>query len=268
MHQPTLQCPSGRPFAPGARFATLLGWLLLAALPGSAFAASASDDNVDTNEDTPILISPLANDTLMVFINSVVYDGPAEGSSFSLVGAPPTQIQFIPGPDFSGEVNLRYEACGVGIPPCDTANIDIDMLEVNDLPIAVDDAASLDEDSGFIDINVTANDTDVEDDPSDLDLLGGGAAIVSGPSNGTATRENDREIRYIPDPNFSGTDSFTYAIEDQDGGVATATVTVTVIPVDDPIFAGDNSASLSEDGSITLNVLFNDSSDDGGLFVT
>ena len=51
--------------------------------------------------------------------------------------------------------------------------------------------------------------------------------VVSGPQNGTLTIENDG-LRYSPDLDFSGTDSFVYAIGDADGLEAQAMVEITV----------------------------------------
>lgn len=83
-----------------------------------------------------------------------------------------------------------------------------------------------DEDSPVI-VNVVANDTDV-DLSDDLSV----SNIVSGPSNGTVTFAGD-EITYTPDLNFSGTDSLVYEVADGNGGVATATLDLTIEAVAD-----------------------------------
>src|SRR5262249_790002 len=51
---------------------------------------------------------------------------------------------------------------------------------------------------------------------------------VSSPSNGTVLNQNGR-ITYTPLPGFTGPDSFTYTIDDGQGGTSTATVQVTVV---------------------------------------
>ena len=43
----------------------------------------------------------------------------------------------------------------------------------------------------------------------------------------------DGTITYTPSANWFGTDAFDYQVADYDGQVATATVTVTVTPVDE-----------------------------------
>jgi PKD repeat protein len=95
----------------------------------------------------------------------------------------------------------------------------------NQAPDAVDDAASVAED-GSVDVDVLANDADPDGDT--LAVVG-----VSDPANGTATVNTDGTIRYVPDADFHGTDSFTYTVSDGHGGTDTATVSVTVTPVND-----------------------------------
>ena len=75
---------------------------------------------------------------------------------------------------------------------------------------------------------------------SDLDLASfGTVAVTDLPDNGTLgpviqTSQFVWTVDYTPDLDFNGTDSFTYKVTD-DGGLESnvATVTVTVVPVDD-----------------------------------
>src|SRR5262249_45781388 len=66
-------------------------------------------------------------------------------------------------------------------------------------------------------------------------------------------------VRYVPNPNAFGTDTFTYAITDGNGGTASASVTVTLYNVNDPPTAVADVFSVSE-GSMDdrLDVLAND----------
>ena len=49
------------------------------------------------------------------------------------------------------------------------------------------------------------------------------------PANGTLTLNADGSLTYTPDPDFNGTDGFTYSVFDGNGGSAGASVTITVI---------------------------------------
>ena len=96
---------------------------------------------------------------------------------------------------------------------------------MNDPPEAVDDEAETLEDEAAM-VDVLANDTDVDGDPLQV------VSVGSAGHGATATAAGG--VRYAPDPNWYGTDRFTYTIADPGGLTATATVTMTVLPVNDP----------------------------------
>ena len=70
---------------------------------------------------------------------------------------------------------------------------------------------------------VLANDTDEENDPLTVQILGQ-------PANGTVTLNNDGSFTYIPASGFSGHDSFTYQASDGQLLSQPATVSITVSP--------------------------------------
>ncbi|WP_422049410.1 Ig-like domain-containing protein [Shimia sp.] len=104
----------------------------------------------------------------------------------------------------------------------DTATVTISVTGVNDAPVAADDSASTGA-AAAIDIAVRDNDSDVEGDTLTISEVGDAA-------NGTTEINSDGTIRYTPNDGFSGSDSFTYTIDDGNDGSGTATVTVTVAP--------------------------------------
>ena len=134
----------------------------------------------------------------------------------------------------------------------------------NNAPTAVDDSATVVEDSAAGAIEVLDNDTDSD---------GGAKAIASAsdPANGTVVLTGGSPgaytgLTYQPDPDYCndppGTtpETFTYALN----GGSTSTVTVTVTCVDDPQTAVDDAATVPEDSAATpLAVLANDSDPDG-----
>ena len=66
-------------------------------------------------------------------------------------------------------------------------------------------------------------------------------------------------VRYTPTANYNGPDAFTYTILDGNGGTATATVNVTVTPVNDPPVAVLDTTSVAEDSvANVIPVLAND----------
>lgn len=100
---------------------------------------------------------------------------------------------------------------------------------LNQVPVAVDDAYSVDE-GGVLNVptrGVLANDTDF--DPLVLT-----AVLVGGPSHGTLALNADGSFTYTPAPNYSGSDSFTYKANDGHADSNTATVQITVHPAPPP----------------------------------
>lgn len=79
--------------------------------------------------------------------------------------------------------------------------------------------------------------------------------IASNGTNGEAVVNPDKTITYTPDANYNGPDSFTYQIDDGNGGLDTATVNVTVNSVNDAPEARDDNFSGFDNASITGNVL-------------
>lgn len=109
-------------------------------------------------------------------------------------------------------------------------------------PVAVDDVRALPVGSTLT-LNVTSNDFDPDGDTILLIALGQ-------PENGTVTQSgNGGTIIYTPNPDFIGTDSFTYQIQEQNPDLLTATATVTVLVTDNAFNAGlvtGNMRSLAE----------------------
>jgi hypothetical protein len=107
----------------------------------------------------------------------------------------------------------------------DTGIVDIgyhyngDNYDPNNAPVAVNDTASTAANSD-VDISVLLNDSDADGDTLSV-------VSVTTPLNGTATLNGD-DVTYSPLLDWSGIDTFTYDVSDGNGGVSTATVTVTV----------------------------------------
>ncbi|MCA9198488.1 MAG: tandem-95 repeat protein, partial [Planctomycetales bacterium] len=81
----------------------------------------------------------------------------------------------------------------------------------------------------------TAEDQPLSFDPTVNDVLQHPITInsVSQPEFGTASSNADGTVSYQPNQDFFGADSFTYSVTDATGFTGTATVFVTVLPVND-----------------------------------
>ena len=130
----------------------------------------------------------------------------------------------------------------------------------NNLPQVSDDTATTDEDSAVA-IDVLANDSD-----EDSTLNPASVTVTSGPTNGsTSVNTANGFVTYTPDADYNGNDSFTYTVEDLQGGSSvTATVTVTINAVNDAPVATNDMASTAEDTAVSINVASNDSDIDTG----
>ncbi|HEY2414903.1 MAG TPA: autotransporter-associated beta strand repeat-containing protein [Pirellulaceae bacterium] len=120
----------------------------------------------------------------------------------------------------------------------------------NQLPIASDDSVSTNEDTSAV-ISVLTNDSDPDGslDPSSITI---GAA----PSHGSLGVDSTTgQITYTPAANYSGSDSFTYTVEDDSGAVSnTATVNLSVVAVADPPSLAVTDAAGVEGTSAPLSI--------------
>lgn len=136
---------------------------------------------------------------------------------------------------------------------------------INAPAVANDDAYTIQEDL-ILQISppgVLLNDTDANQDPMV-------SVLDSPPANGSLTLNTNGSFTYIPQPNFFGTDSFRYHVNDGIADSNIALVTLTVIPVEDSPVAADDSYSTNEDVVLAINapgVLSNDSDVDGDALI-
>ena len=109
--------------------------------------------------------------------------------------------------------------------------------------------------TGFINRTPTANDQSVatqEDTPLAVSLTGSDPdgdpltfTALDGPSQGSLNG-TPPNVTYTPNANYNGSDSFTYKANDGTVDSNTATVSVTVNPVNDPPTAADQSVIMNE----------------------
>ncbi|MDW3223931.1 MAG: Ig-like domain-containing protein [Paracoccaceae bacterium] len=161
----------------------------------------------------------------------------------------------------------------------DTATVTINIDGVNDAPVAQDDGFSTDEDTAtsgnVLSDNGAGADSDIDDgDTVTVSAVEGSDADVGQEitlaSGALLTLNADGTFDYDPNGQFealavgqSTTDSFTYTIDDGNGGMDTATVTINIDGVNDPVLAVDDSFSMREDDVLTATVAANDIDPDG-----
>lgn len=213
----------------------------------------AVDDVAATNEDTPVVIDVTANDSDPDGDPLTITD-PGNPANGVVVDNGNGAVTYTPAPGFDGIDTFTYTVSdGNGLTHSATVTVTVNAQP--DAPNAVDDAATTNEDMAVI-IPVLANDTDPDGDPLAVSQVGL-------PGNGTALDNGDGTITYTPNPDFNGTDTFSYTISDGNGGVDAATVTVMVEPQPDAPDAIDDPAATDEDSPVTIPVLDNDGDVDG-----
>jgi hypothetical protein len=142
------------------------------------------------------------------------------------------------------------------------ATVSITVIQVTSSPVANDDSATVAEGDSVV-INVLANDIDVD---SAIDATT--VTIVMQPANGTTSvNTTTGQVTYTHDGSETVSDSFTYTVKDVNPGWTSnvALVSITVTPVNDPPVAADDSATVTEGGSVPIDVLANDTDVDSTI---
>lgn len=195
-------------------------------------APVAVDDAVNAVEDT-VLNSAIDLDANDYDIDgdalSVIAGTFATANGGQLVLASDGTYTYTPAANFNGIDSVDYTVTDGEL--TDVGTLTINVAAVDDTPppppppppppvdgetVVIDDEVETDEDTS-VTIDVLANDTD-EDSP-----ISPVASVTNG-SNGTVAINEDGTLTYTPEPNFSGSDSFTYTNTENN----TATVNVTV----------------------------------------
>ncbi len=188
---------------------------------------NAINDTASTNQDTPVQLPVLTNDT------------DADGDTLTITTTTPPAngtvtintngtLAYTPAPGYTGTDTFTYTVSD-GNGGTDTATVTITVNPATTTPVppvAADDTATTAEDTPTT-INVLTNDNGTNLDPGTL-------TITTGPAHGTATvNPATGAVTYTPAPGYNGTDTFTYQICDTTGACDTATATITVTAAND-----------------------------------
>ena len=244
------------------------GWSLTIT-SGVNTAPVANPDTATTPEEIPVTVAPLGNDT------------DADGDPLSLCGTTsnPAQVQSVtagaapgtllitPAVNFNGSAIVGYTACD-GQGGSASSTITVTVTPVNDPPVATNHSYSTNED---VTLSVPAPGTlvGVTDPEGDtITYCGAVAPAPNGALSQTITLTPTGGLTYVPQPNASGADTFGLQYCDGNGGTATSTTTVTIIPVNDPPPVNDDTFATPEDTPLTADVATNDGTDIDGDTVT
>jgi hypothetical protein len=140
----------------------------------------------------------------------------------------------IPDDNFNGDLSVGVRV-NDGNADSDEYALEISVEPVNDIPLAVDDNGTAEQNSAVNLFDVLANDQDVDNDQLFVEALQyAGNGLVAIEAN---------QISYTPANGFSGSESISYTINDGQGGSANAQLNIVVTvptPTTPPPSAGNS----------------------------
>lgn len=228
------------------------GTFTLSVLPVNDIPVVLGETRV-MNEDAILNSSVAGND-------SDAEPGPL---SYSLLQGPASGIlvlqsngsfTYTPVLHFSGWVSFTYQACDAG-GLCGSATASVQVVWINDLPVAGDDMFMLTEDQPFT-ASVAGNDLDVDIEP----LL---FSTLMAPSQGLLSMEQTGVFTYTPSANFSGFVSFLYLACDTCNACDAGLVSLLIQPVNDAPLPLPDSFTGNEDTTLSGSVAINDNDIEG-----
>jgi VCBS repeat-containing protein len=197
-------------------------------------APVAADVALSTAEDTALVIDLYAyatdvDSTLVRAIDEsplpMIVTGPQHGT---LVADVDGTYSYTPDANYFGADSFTYKV-NDGELDSNVATVTLNITAVNDAPIAADTQAATDEDTPLnLDLLAAASDVDG-------DVLT--PVIIAGPLHGQLVRNPDGTFNYLSDPDYFGTDSFTYQVNDaqsavldpQSSGIVTVSLTINAV---------------------------------------
>jgi len=210
-------------------------------------APTAGDQSLSTDEDAPITGSLLAvaADIDSALLQGSIVAGPQHGQvSVAADGS----FTYTPDANYNGADSFTYKVNDGGLDSI-IATVTLNIIPVNDAPVASAIAATLLED-GRITLNLLGSAGDVDGDPLSVS--------VGNPQHGQLLKNADGSYTYLPQADYNGEDSFSYAVSDGQLDSGPAIVRLTLTAVNDAPVAQDDTATLDEDHSIHLSIMAND----------
>ena len=201
-------------------------------------APVAGAQTVTTAEDTAKAITLVGTDAENSALTYTVVRQPTLGT---LSGTAPN-LTYTPDANKSGADNFTFKVSD-GTSESATATVTIVVAAANDLPVVSNQSVTTNEDEPVA-ILLTGSD-------ADGDALT--YTVVAGPTKGelTGTAPN---LVYVPNSEVSGSDSFTYMVNDGTADSGLATVTITVAAVNDSPVAGAFAVTTDEDTTAIITL--------------
>ncbi|MBN9295973.1 MAG: tandem-95 repeat protein [Filimonas sp.] len=216
-----------------------------------------NNDNAVTNPNTPVVIDVLANDQkqdLDIAPSTVkIYKQPDHGTV--TIDPVTGKVTYTPNAGYFGTDNFTYSVKDIN---GSESNISTVNIVVNKPPTAVNDAAITNPNTP-VTLDVLANDV-----IGDANLAPSTVTIVKQPDHGTVSIDPvTGKVTYTPNPNYYGTDTFTYTVKDANGAISN--VATGSIVINKPPTAVNDAATTNPNTPVTLNILSNDLNGDASI---
>jgi len=206
----------------------------------------ATAQAVSTAEDTGVAITLGGSDAEGDALAFAIVTPPTHGT----LGGTAPRLTYTPAANYNGPDSFTYKA-NDGTVDSAPATVSIDVIPVNDQPVAANDSYNLGEDMilslASAANGVLANDSDLDGDPLT-------AVLVSGTTHGTLALQPDGRFTYTPAANYNGPDSFTYKANDGTADSGVATVSLNVIPVNDVPVPNPQAVTTAEDTAVAITL--------------
>jgi len=200
--------------------------------PSNTSPVAVDDDTVSTDEDTAIGITlkgtDVDGDDITLF---TIASGPTSGSlgaignimcDENIPSSCTADVTYTPDLNFNGADSFTFTVKDATLTSA-AATVDINVIDINDDPVAVDDADTVLKGGSTV-TDVTANDTDVDGTINDASIV-----IITLPTHGTLTDNKDGTITYDHKGLDTTSDFYEYTVDDNDSATSkTATVAIMV----------------------------------------
>lgn len=236
-------CDNGLP----AICATATVVVIVGSETSSNLPPNAVNDQATTPLNTPVTIPVLDNDTdpnpdalTLTWVSTPAY-GAAQIE-------PNGTVTYTPNTNFIGNDYFAYTICDNGIPTlCDTAYVSI-FVDTDELIFTAETPENTPITLCLTNLMPTVN----------VDTV----SVEAIPENGGVVLI-DNCVQYTPNPNFTDNDTFTLLVCTPDGNCITTVFYITVLEVNEPPIAVNDTATTEQDTPIVVDVLANDSDPDG-----